>query len=68
MTPFGKKTLETPESINEIERLVSMECGKDMKIKYIDKKQEPNNNKASNIDTIENLANDFSLPIEVEDN
>ena len=35
VTPFGKTILEKSESISELERRVSMECGKAMKIKYI---------------------------------
>ena len=35
VTPFGKTILEKSESISEIERRISMECGKPMKLKYI---------------------------------
>lgn len=65
MTPFGKKTLETPESIHEIERLVSIECGKDMKIKYIDSKEEMKNNITTGENTLENLAKNFNLPMDI---
>ena len=61
MTPFGKKILETPENIFEIEKLVSMECGKDMKIKYIDSKEEIKNNTIKSEHAIENLARDKGL-------
>ena len=35
LTPFGKSIVEKSESINELERRLSIECGKPMKIKYI---------------------------------
>ncbi len=63
MTPFGKKTLETQETINELSKLVSMACGKEMKIKYIDKKQEKKKEDKEN--TIENYAKDLDLPINI---
>ena len=61
MTPFGKKTLETPETINELSKLVSMACGKDMRIKYIDQKAQMQKKVQEN--TIENFAKDLDLPI-----
>ena len=36
LTPFGKTILEKSENISEIERRLSMECGKPMKVKYLD--------------------------------
>lgn len=36
ITKFGKDLLQRPENMQEIVRLVSMECGKEMRIKYID--------------------------------
>lgn len=35
MTPFGKTILERSESISELERRLSIECGEPMKVKYI---------------------------------
>lgn len=67
MTPFGKKTLETPESIHEIEKLVSLACGKDMKIKYIDSKEKMENKTLKNENVLENLAKDFNLPIDIKE-
>ena len=64
MTPFGKKTLETPESIHEIEKLVSIACGKEMKIKYIDKKQEKEQKTTEN-NEVEKIAKNFDLPIDI---
>ena len=36
ITKFGKDLLQRPENMQEIVKLVSMECGKEMRIKYID--------------------------------
>ena len=64
LTPFGKTILEKSENITEIEKRVSMEFGKPMRIKYIDgSKQEEN--KIQEINPIENFAQDFDLPFNV---
>ena len=63
VTPFGKTILEKSESISELERRVSMECGKPMKIKYIYddieviKKEEQN--------PIETFAQDNGIPFNI---
>lgn len=41
ITPFGRSILDNPESVNELNRLVSLEYGKSMQVRYIDSKQEP---------------------------
>ena len=64
LTPFGKTILEKSENIAEIEKRVSMEFGKPMRIKYIDgSKQEEN--KIQETNPIENFAQDFDLPFNV---
>lgn len=63
LTSFGKTVLEKQENINEISKLVSIACGKEMQIKYIDKsvpKQEFNN-----VQDIQNLANGSDIPFNV---
>jgi hypothetical protein len=37
LNDFRKQLLEKSENVQEVERLVSMACGKPMQIKYIDK-------------------------------
>ena len=61
LTPFGKTVLEKSENISEIERRISMECGKPMKIKYIDAKA---NDKAqvTKQNPIESFAEDNGIP------
>lgn len=62
---FGKSILEKPENITELTRAISMEYGKDMKIKLIEnldslpKKEEKNNN------SISNMTNELGIPINV---
>ena len=66
LTAFGKTVLEKTENITEIEKRVSMEFGKPMKIKYIDesKKEKCESDK---INPIENFAQDFDLPLNIID-
>ena len=66
LTPFGKTVLEKSENISEIERRISMECGKPMKVKYIDAKA---NNTAQVIkqNPIESFAEDNGIPFNVVD-
>lgn len=40
LTNFGKSVLERPENMQELVRLVSIEAGKEMRIKYLDGKEE----------------------------
>ena len=42
LTAFGKAVLEKPENKQELIRLVSMQAGKQMQIKYVDKKNQIN--------------------------
>lgn len=36
LTPFIKSIMERPENIQELTRLVSVECGKEMRVKLLD--------------------------------
>ena len=64
LTPFAKSVLEKPENINELSRLVSIECGKTMRIKIIDNVMVDNKNPKSE-NTIENIANDLDIPFNI---
>ena len=64
LTPFAKTVLEKNENVAELEKRLSMECGKPMKVKYIDVKAnsqiiEQNSN------PIEAFANDMDIPFNV---
>ena len=62
ITPFGRSVLDKPESVNEITKLVSMEYGKPMQVKYIDAKK-PNND----IDIIQDISNEIGMPVNIID-
>lgn len=64
MTAFGKTVLEKKENITEISRLVSIELGKEMQIKYISNKEDVED---VNENSIENMANAIDLPINIID-
>ena len=38
ITPFGKSILDKPESVSELSKLISLEYGKPMQVRYIDAK------------------------------
>ena len=38
ITPFGRSILDKPESVNELTKVISLECGKPMQVRYIDAK------------------------------
>lgn len=65
LTPFAKSVLEKPENIQELTRLVSMEYGKDMRVKVLDGTQ--NIVKPKEVGPIENMANDLDIPINIID-
>lgn len=64
LTPFGKTVLEKSENISEIERRISMECGKPMKVKYIDAKAN-NTAQVTKQNPIESFAEDNGIPFNV---
>lgn len=64
LTPFGKTVLEKSENVSEIERRISMECGKPMKIKYIDAKAN-NTEQVTKQNPIESFAEDNGIPFNV---
>ncbi|MBP3256069.1 MAG: DNA polymerase III subunit gamma/tau [Clostridia bacterium] len=65
LTPFGKTVLEKSENIVEIERKVSMEFGKPMKIKYIDGTKQ--SEQATEVNPIESFSQDNDIPFNIVD-
>ena len=66
ITPFGKAILEKNENIQDIEKRVSMEYGKPMKIKYIEGASQNNvETQKEEESQIENFAQDLDLPFNV---
>lgn len=62
ITPFGRSILDKPESVNELTKLISMEYGKPMQVKYIDGKTN-----AEIQNTLDNLENEIGMHINVID-
>jgi len=65
MTSFGKTVLEKPENVREITNLVSMACGKEMQIKYIDNSQVETI--VDQKEDLKNLANESDIPFNIID-
>ena len=63
MTAFGKTVLEKQENIREISNLVSIACGKEMQIKYIEKNNQVH--QISQEETLQNLANQSDIPFNI---
>ena len=64
LTPFGKTVLEKPENKTEISNQVSIACGKEMHIKYIDTKPQ-DAGEMSEEQELSNFANEFNIPFDV---
>ena len=64
ITPFGKTVLEKSENVNEIEKQVSIVCGKEMRVKFIDTKKDATNLN-DNANSIEALAKNLDLPFNI---
>ena len=62
ITPFGRSILDKPESVNELTKLVSMELGKTMQVKYIDGKK-PVTEKGG----VDEIAREIGMPINIID-
>lgn len=67
LTPFIKATMERPENIQELERLVSIECGKPMRVKLLDNQDEILKQKAKEAEE-QNPIKDLGIPVnEIEE-
>ncbi len=64
LTPFGKTVLEKPENKTEISNQVSIACGKEMHIKYIDSKPQEES-EMSEEEELSKFANQFDIPFDV---
>ena len=62
ITPFGRSVLDKPESVAELTRIISLECGKSMQVKYIDSKQEPIVTGGP-----EDIAKELDMPVNIID-
>lgn len=66
LTPFVKSILERPENMNELIRLVSIECKQDMKIKVLDSSDDLLKKKSEEKDNFGNLE-ELDIPINIID-
>ena len=62
LTSFGRTIVESPENIKELERLVSLEYGKEMRVKLLDK---DNNKKSTNKNDTANLISQLDLQVNI---
>ncbi len=63
MTSFGKAVLEKQENIREISNLVSMACGKEMQIKYLNGVTEQR--QLTNEESLQNFAKESDIPFNI---
>ena len=61
LTKFGKDLLQRPENMQELVRLVSMECGKEMRIQYID----ANSYVEKKENSIEDMVKGLDIPVNI---
>ena len=61
---FGKSILEKPENINELSKTISMEYGKDMKVRIIEN-ADSLPKKETIINPIEAMASDLDIPLNI---
>ena len=61
---FGKSILEKPENMNELSKAVSMEYGKDMKVRIIEN-ADSLPKKENKVNPIETMATDLNIPINI---
>ena len=64
LTPFGRTVLEKAENKKEISNQVSIACGKEMHIKYIDTKPQDESG-VSEEQQLSNFASEFDIPFNV---
>ena len=63
MTAFGKTVLEKQENIREISDMISIACGKEMQIKYINNNSQVH--QMTNEENLQNLANESDIPFNI---
>ena len=65
LNPFKKSVMENPENINELSKMLSMEYGKDMKVKLIESIDSLHKKTEKEENPIENMANELNIPFNV---
>ena len=62
ITPFGQSILDTPDSVNELTKMISLEYGKPMNVRYIDAK-----NPEKTKDIVGELTKEIGINVNVID-
>ena len=65
MTPFGKTVLENVDNKRDLAKQISIACGKEMNVKYIDLKSQGSMQNTEK--TVENMMSDLDIPFNVVD-
>lgn len=65
LTPFVKTIMERPENINELTRLISIECGKEMRVKILDNKDAALKQKKQEKRPEEEAIKELDIPINI---
>ncbi len=65
LTPFVKSIIEKPENFQELTRLISIECGKQMTIKLLDCQDEILKKKAKETHPEEKVIKELDIPINI---
>ena len=65
LNSFSKTILERPENMQELSKAISMEYGKEMQVRIIDKPVTTNKTEEKN--SIENMMNSLDIPINIID-
>ena len=63
LTAFGKTILEKPENMNELTKTISVQCGKEMRVKLID-----NNDLKAQMSSEDRLVNEITSAIDMKVN
>lgn len=65
LTSFGKTVLEKPENKLELEKMVSIEAGKNMQIRYLEQTEREIREQTIQENPIENLSQELDIPINI---
>ena len=63
LTPFAKSIMEKPENVQELTRLISIECGKEMRIKFLDCQDAILAQKAKEKSPEEQVVQELDIPV-----
>lgn len=65
LTSFGKTVLEKPENKLELEKMVSIQAGQNMQIRYLEQAKKEAQAPKAEANPIENLSQELDIPINI---